>query len=56
VESATTLPEESSRPVRRCAHDRNGMTTSDRHAIATPSRECSGACPDHNASPASHAR
>jgi len=41
-ESATTLPDPSALPVRRCAHDRNGITTSDVAASAMPSGDVSG--------------
>src|SRR5215217_1086486 len=43
LESATALAEPSSRPARRCAYDRNGITTSDTAASTIPTVEWSAA-------------
>lgn len=39
---ATTALESSARPVRRCAHDRNGITSSEASASPMPTGEDSG--------------
>src|SRR5712672_1761000 len=45
LESATALAEPSSRPARRCAYDRTGITTSDTAASTIPAGECPALSP-----------
>jgi len=47
-ESATALADPSSRPARRCAAERAGMTAREMAASTIPGREVSGAVPVKN--------